>query len=310
MNPIERRYLIVSASGNLFMAVLGLGFAFLTDSQAILLDGLFDASYLIAGLFTLKVATLVHRVDDERFPYGYAHFEPLVNGVKGLLVLGISLEALGAAVNSLLGGGHEILAGVATLYAIFATAGSVVLALVIRRAARRSSSPLLKADGENWIVNAAVSACVIVAFAAILLVRGTKLGYLGPYIDSLVVVAVVLFTLSIPVRMAWHALMALLNRAPAADTVSQVRALIEKSLAGLPVEELFVRVIQPGRTRMVLAHAVLPASHRVESLRSLDALRADAQARLREAHLATILDLVFTADRRWGEPTAIPAPAA
>lgn len=310
MNPTERRYLIVSACGNLFMAVLGLGFAFLTDSQAILLDGLFDATYLIAGLFTLKVVALVHRVDDERFPYGYAHFEPLVNGVKGLLVLGISLEALGGAVASLLGGGHQIFAGAAIFYAILATAGSVALALVVRRAARRTASPLLKADGENWIVNAAVSACVIVAFAAILLVRGTRLGYLGPYIDSLVVVLVVLFTLSVPVRMAWQALMALLNRAPAAGTVSQVRAIIETSLAGLPVEELFVRVIQPGRTRMVLAHAVLPASHRVESLTSLDAVRADAEARLREAHLATILDLVFTADRRWGEPTAIPAPAA
>ena len=34
------------------MATLGLGFAFLTDSQAILLDGLFDATYLIAGLFS------------------------------------------------------------------------------------------------------------------------------------------------------------------------------------------------------------------------------------------------------------------
>jgi len=37
-------------------------------------------------------------------------------------------------------------------------------------------------------------------------------------------------------------------------------------------------------------------------------VRADAEARLRDAHLATILDLVFTADRRWGAPTAIPPP--
>jgi len=309
MNPVERRYLIVSAIGNLFMATLGLGFAFLTDSQAILLDGLFDATYLIAGLFTLKVATLVHREDDDRFPYGYAHFEPLVNGVKGLLVLGISLAALAGAAASVFEGGREILAGAAMFYAIIATAGSVVLALVIRRAARRTASPLLGADADNWIVNGAISACVVVAFAAIPLVRGTRLAYLGPYIDPLVVVLVVLFTLSVPVRMAWQALMELLNRAPGSETTGQVRAILETSLSGLPIEELFVRIIQPGRTRMVLAHAVLPESHRVESLSSLDVVRADAEARLRDAHLATILDLVFTADRRWGAPAAIPAPA-
>jgi len=308
MNPVERRFLIVSASGNLFMAALGFGFAFLTDSQAILLDGLFDATYLIAGLFTLKVAALVHREDDDRFPYGYAHFEPLVNGVKGLLVLGISLAALAGAVTSLLEGGRVILAGAATFYAIVATVGSAALALVIRRAARRTDSPLLRTDAENWVVNGVISAGVVVAFAAILLVRGTPLGYVGPYIDPVVVVVVVLFTLSVPVRMAWQALMELLNRAPGAESVDQVRAILEAALSGLPVEELFVRIIQPGRTRMVLAHAVLPASHRVESLASLDAVRANAEARLRDAHLATILDLVFTADRRWGAPTAIPAP--
>lgn len=307
MNPVERRYLLVSVFGNLFMAVLGLCFAYLTDSQAILLDGLFDATYLIAGLFTLKVSALVHLVDDDRFPYGYAHFEPLVNGVKGLLVLGISLAALAGAVDSLLAGGREILAGMATLYAIIAAAGCAALALVVRGAAKRTGSPLLRADADNWIVNSAISACVVVAFAAIVAVRGTALAFFAPYIDPFVVVLVVLFTLSVPVRMAWRALMELLNRAPGGETEAQVRGIIETSLAGLPVEELFVRVIQPGRTRMVLAHAVLPASHRVDSLSSLDAVRAIAEARLREAHLATILDLVFTADRRWGAPTAIPA---
>jgi len=308
MNSLERRFLLVSSAGNLFMAVLGLAFAFVTHSQAILLDGLFDATYLIAGLFTLKVATLVHREDDDRFPYGYAHFEPLVNGVKGLLVLGISLAALAGAAASLLSGGREILAGAATIYAVIAAAGCVLMALIIRRAAKRTRSPLLIADAENWVVNGAISACVVVAFAAILLVRGTPLAYLGPYIDPVVVVLVVLFTLSVPVRMSWQALMELLNRAPGSETERQVRELVASSLAGLPVEELFVRVIQPGRTRMVLAHAVMRADYRVESLSSLDQVRADAEARLRDAHLATILDLVFTADRRWGAPTAIPSP--
>ena len=85
----ERTYLIASAVANLLIAGVGLVVSALSSSQAILLDGVFNLTYFAAGLFTLKVARLVARGDDERFPYSYAFFEPLVNGLKGVLVLGI-----------------------------------------------------------------------------------------------------------------------------------------------------------------------------------------------------------------------------
>jgi len=287
------------------MAALGLIFAVFTSSQAILLDALFNLTYLIAGLFTLKVARLVHREDDERFPYGYAYFEPLMNGVKGLLVLGVSLAALAGAVRALFTGGREIEAGLAVLYALGATLGCRLLALLVRRGARRSHSPLLTADAENWTVNTAISACVLLAFGSILLLRGTRFAAMIPYVDPLIVLAVVVISLSVPVRMAWQALMELLNRAPRAEITAQVRAVIEDTTGRLPVQELFVRVLQPGRTRLVLAHAVLPASHRVESLAVLDAVRAETAARLTATHPSTILDLIFTADRQWGAPVGV-----
>ena len=45
-------------------------------------------------LFTLRVARLLARPDDERYPFGYLFFEPLINTVKGLLILGVSAFAL------------------------------------------------------------------------------------------------------------------------------------------------------------------------------------------------------------------------
>jgi cation diffusion facilitator family transporter len=306
MNIIENRYLKVSAIGNLFMASLGIGFFAVTDSQAILLDGLFDLTYFFAALFTFKVAQLVHREDDDRFPYGYAYFEPLVNGVKGLLVLGISIMAFVNAAAALFTGGRPIEEGYAILYAVAATLGCIGFAFFVCHGARLSASPLLRIDASNWIINAAISACVLIAFSSILLLRDTAYEYLTPYVDPMVVVTVILISLSVPVRMAWQALMELLNRAPPDKVTDQVRKFLEECTAELPVEELFIRVLHPGRTRMVLAHVVLPDSFSIETLSMLDNIREQCQNRLREAHLATILDMVFTADRYWGAPAAIP----
>ena len=85
----ERRFLVISAGGNLLLGCLGITFAVASSSQAILLDGVFNLSYFVTGLFTIRVASLVVGGDDERFPHGYAFFESLVNGVKGMLVLGV-----------------------------------------------------------------------------------------------------------------------------------------------------------------------------------------------------------------------------
>jgi predicted Co/Zn/Cd cation transporter (cation efflux family) len=64
---------------------------------------------------------LVAGGDDERFPHGYAFFELLVNGIKGMLVLGMSVMALTGAVEALLTGGRPIAAGIAIAYGVFAS---------------------------------------------------------------------------------------------------------------------------------------------------------------------------------------------
>lgn len=139
----ERKVLWVSAAGNLVIGCVGLIFSVISSSQAILLDGLFNLTYFATGLFTLKVARLVFKGDDERFPFGYAYFEPLVNGLKGVLVLGVSLMALVDALQTLFTGGRSISAGAAITYGIFAATACWLLALLTRRGAKRTVSPLV-----------------------------------------------------------------------------------------------------------------------------------------------------------------------
>lgn len=298
----ERLYLIASASANLLVGCIGLVVSALSSSQAILLDGAFNLVYFAAGLFTLKVVRLVARGDDERFPYSYAFFEPLVNGLKGVLVLGISIMALAGAVQAIASGGRGIVAGLAIGYGSFATVVGCVAAIVTRRGVRRTQSPLLRADAENWAVNAAVSICVLVAFAAIFLIRGTALEWFAPYVDPTVVLVVVLISIGVPVRMAWQALMELLNRAAPSEIVEQVTAVVDACTTDLPVRQRFVRVVQPGRTRLVSVHVVLPEEFGPVRLGLFDEVRRITLERLQASHPETILDILFTSDPLWAAP--------
>ncbi|MEM8681485.1 MAG: cation transporter [Planctomycetota bacterium] len=298
----EKSYLLTSASGNLLVGCIGVAMSAISGSQAILLDGVFNLTYFVTGLFTVKVVSLVARGDDQRFPHGYAFFEPLVNGIKGTLVLGVSLMALVGAAQALLAGGRDVAVGTALGYGVFASLACAILALVTRHGAQQTQSPLVRADAENWVVNFAVSCSMLVAFAGIFLFRAIGLQALAPYVDPTVVLAVVIITIFVPVRMASNALMEMLNRAPTKEVVQRVVDVVDASLSDLPVTERFVRVTQPGRQRMVLVHVVLSPDYSPDGLVALDKIRAQMYAALRASHEATIVDVLFTTDRQWGAP--------
>lgn len=296
----EKRALTASALGSLIIGCVGVTFALFAHSRAIALDGIFNIVYFVTGLVTLKVAKLVLRGDDEEFPAGYSFFEPLVNGLKGVIVLGVSLMAFFEAIGSVLDGGRVIDIGPAMGYGVFAVIACLSLAVVMNRGAKSTKSPLVEADAKNWIVNGAISTAVLAAFVLAFFLQDSSLRSIVPYVDPCLVILVVAISISVPVRMSWAALLELLNRTPSPQILAEMRGVLREGLAHLPVRHLYVRVIQPGRTRSVMAHVVLPEDHPV-TLAQLDATRRSIQESLEARHRPLISDVVFTANPEWGK---------
>ena len=296
----ERGALTLSAAAAGLLAVLAIAAAAGTGSGAILLDGLFNLCFAVTALFTLRVARLVARPDNAEYPFGYLFFEPLINTVKGLLILGVSAFALVDAVIALASGGRAVEFGPAAVYAAFATAACAAVLWSLRRSV---ASPLVKADVETWLVNAVVSAGVLAGFLLAAWLAGAGHAVAALYVDPAMVALVVLLSIAVPVRMAATGLLALLNRAPAVEVVSGMEALARGALDGLPVVQLWVRAIQPGRTAYVVVH-VLVAPGTGLDLAEADRLRGAVIAALAGRHAPAVVDVVFTAVEAYAAPTA------
>ena len=65
--------------------------------------------------------------------------------------------AMVGAVQALFEGGRNVAAGAAIAYGVFATIICCAIAAASYIGAKRTESPLVRADAENWIVNAAIS---------------------------------------------------------------------------------------------------------------------------------------------------------
>ncbi len=290
----------LSAAAAAALAAVGLGAAVATGSGAILLDGLFNLCFSVTALFTLRVAALLDRPDDERYPFGYLSFEPLINTVKGLLILGVSAFAIVDAAVALATGGRAVEFGPAALYAAAATLACLGVVLALRRSA---PSPLLTADLETWTVNALVSGGVLAGF--LLAAWLARAGHAGAaaYVDPAMVALVVLLSIAIPVRMALTGLLALLNRAPSPAVVAGMEALVRASLGDLPVSRVWIRAVQPGRTAFVTVHVLVPSGTALD-LATADRLRGAVIAALAARHAPIVADVVFTAVEAYAAPTA------
>ncbi len=296
----ERAALRLSAAAALLLGLLGLAAALATGSRAILLDGAFNLCFFATALLTLRVATLLARPDDARYPFGYIFFEPLITTVKGLLILGVSALALFDALIALATGGRPVEFGPAIAYAAVATVVCILVVVALRSA---PPSPLVAADVENWTVNAVISAGVLGGFLlAAALLRAGQPGA-AAQVDPAMVALVVLVSLAIPVRMATRGIRALLNRAPETAVVAGMEAAVRAALGPLPIARLWVRAVQPGRTTYCTVHVLVPPATALD-LAAADALRGRVISALAARHAPVVVDVVFTGTEAYAAPTA------
>ena len=293
---LERRALWRSVWGNLFFAGLGFGFAASSESEAILLDGFFSLVAFVLSLLTIRVARLVQGPANEWFHFGFAAFEPMLNTVKGLLLLGICGFSMVSAINALMHGGRALNPGWALVYAVVAALGAGLLAVVQNRAAKATGSPLLEVDVKNWKIDSLLSAGIGVAFLAAFLLRDSQGSELLPYVDPTLVVLLVVIMIRDPIKIVVEGVGELLAVSPEESIQRQVRDEFARQVEEYPVRSFNLRMLKAGRTHYLLAHVVVEPESLIDDVREQDALRQQITSGLKKLQSPWEVDVVFVAD--------------
>ncbi|MGK7875924.1 MAG: cation diffusion facilitator family transporter [Xenococcaceae cyanobacterium] len=296
---LEERALQLSTWGALGMAGLGITFGLLTPSDAIMLDGFFNLiSFVMAGA-SLWVLWLVRQPEDEYFQFGYATFEPLINLSKGLLIAVVSLFALFSAINTLLHGGRALNTGLAIPYAAIAASGCLIIAGIQTTIAKKTGSPMIQVDSQNWFVNGLISLSVGVAFLIVAFIKGTQWSGFVPYADSTIVTILVIMTSPIPIQIIIENLNQLLLGAPNSAVQQRVKGLFSAAVEDLPGVKHWLRMTQMGRQFYLHIYCLLPSEFELTSVEQLDQIREKITAVFQQKYANLTVDIIFTQDAKW-----------
>ncbi|MEV5652581.1 cation transporter [Nocardia sp. NPDC052254] len=292
------RALAFSLWASVVFVVMALVWGLAAGSQMIVFDGLY--SLVGVGLSALSVAAqrTVAKGPDAAYPWGRETWEPVAIVVKATALGGLCVYGSVNAVREILHGGRAVSAESALMYAITAALLSIVVALVLFRAARAGSG-LVRAEAAEWAGDAGLSLITLAGFAVALALVRTGNEVPARYVDPALVIIVSTVYLWIPVHLFRDAMRQILTMAAPAAVVSQVQRLCDEVRVTHGFDESVVRAGTVGsRLDLEFAFVLGPATPS-RDVGSFDDIRAEIDRRLTMLGYHHSTSVVFTAQRRW-----------
>ena len=307
--PTEQSLLRLSIIAAVFQAALGIAFGLLAGSESIIFDGFYglvDATMTMLALLIAKlIAASAERGEHnrklvERFTMGFWHLEPMVLGLNATLLVGAAIYALINSARSLMEGGHMIALDYAIVYALISLVAAAAMGAYATIANRRIGSALVALDAKAWWITVAMACALLAAFIFGWAVRGTRLDWVTPYIDPLVLILVCVAVIPMPLGVIRRALADILLVTPS-DLKQHVDSVAAGTVQRHGFDSYRAYVARVGRGRQIELFFIVPTQWPAKRLEEWDAIRNEVGEALGEESTDRWLTIVFTTDPEWAE---------
>ncbi len=225
---------------------------YVTDSVGLLSDAMESFVNLASAIFALLMVTIAERPADIDHPYGHHKAEYFSSGFEGVLIVGVSVGIIWAAVSRLLEPQPLQELGWGLALSVLSSALNGLLAWVMFSAAKAHRSIALEADAKHLVTDVWTSAGVVAGLTGVALT-----GWL--WLDAVAAIGVALNILWEGGHLMWRSSQGLMDEAVEPDVLRE----IQKVLAGYDQKAIrFDHVItrRSGQRRFVDLHMHMPSN--------------------------------------------------
>jgi cation diffusion facilitator family transporter len=225
---------------------------YVTDSVGLLSDAMESFVNLASAIFALLMVTIAQRPADDAHPYGHHKAEYFSSGFEGILIVGVSVGIIWAAVSRLLEPQPLQELGWGLALSILSSGLNGLLAWVMFSAAKAHRSIALEADARHLVTDVWTSAGVVLGLAGVALT-----GWL--WLDAVAAIGVALNILWEGGHLMWRSSQGLMDEAVEPEVMLE----IQKVLTGYDQRAIrFDHVItrRSGQRRFVDLHMHMPSN--------------------------------------------------
>jgi len=172
----ERRASIHKASlvgifGNATLSILKVVIGLLSGSAAVIADGIDSASDVVGSLITNLANKVSELPPDKAHPYGHTRVETVATAAISFLIVFAGFQLIVNAIGRLYSGQELAMPGKISLVATFLSiAGKLMIAQYQSMIAKKTHSPMIKADSINMRNDVFLSVAVLIGLVATFLI--------------------------------------------------------------------------------------------------------------------------------------------
>jgi len=244
------RVTLVGSVVDLLLGIAKIVVGFISQSQALIADGVHSLSDLVTDVAVLYAAKHSHREADEDHPYGHGRIETVATVGLGIALIGVAVGIMIDATHRLFNPNTLFSPGMLALaVAIISVIAKEVIYQYTMVIARRYRSNMLKANAWHSRSDAISSVIVVIG------IIGSMAGL--TYLDAIAAIGVGIMIIKIGWDLAWNSLKELIDTGLETERVKE----IEQSI--LDVDG--VSTLHILRTRQMGADALVDVHIQVES---------------------------------------------
>ncbi|MFM0918444.1 cation transporter, partial [Staphylococcus epidermidis] len=196
------KILAISTMGSLLFSVSGIFLGIISNSDMVLLDGLYAVISLVISSLSLFTSYVIKKPNRDSFPFGKYIFQPLTIVFNSSILLLLCILSLMSSTNAILNGGRIINANIGLGYGIFSFLGCGLIYLILFK--NKNKSDLIYAEMLQWLLDTCVSFALIIGFAIIFVMKFTSFSWLIPYIDPGLVLIAGVVLIFMPIRLLFN----------------------------------------------------------------------------------------------------------
>jgi len=244
------RYQLFALLAGLLLMMMKFGAYFITNSNTILTDALESIVNIIAGAVALYSIVLSSKPRDADHPYGHGKVEFLSAGLEGILIMIAGLLIIWkSAFNFVHLHPVEQIEWGLLIMVISGMANWLIGAFLLKKG-REAKSLILEADGKHLMVDAYLSAAVVLG---LLVIRFVKF----PYLDNIIAILLGLYIVYSGYKLVRRSLSGIMDEADEEVIDGVINYLRnERKESWIDIHNL--RVIQYGAHLHIDCHVTLP----------------------------------------------------
>lgn len=296
---LENKILKLSVIGALFFALFGIAGGWAIKSDMIIFDGLYSFISVVLSMLSLYINNYMAKRDFEKFPFGKHILEPIVISIKSLIIAIMCSYSLIEAIKTLMNGGNSLEFGLALIYSIVSVLGCGIISFYMKEQEKKINSELIKAECTQWFMDTALSTAVLVGFIIAMVLAGTKLKSLNPYIDPFMTIVVSLVCIRIPIKTFIESFKEVICVKANDEINDDIYVLVKGIEEEYNFEESITRVSKVGRELRIEIDFVYNKDSKLKTLDQMDNVREEINDAIKHIDYNKWLNVSFTGNKKW-----------